>query len=126
MAATRLADLAVTAVRAATVGRLMAATRLVAMAATELRLVLVTTSRFWTYGIAGQRQAVTVARRLPVTGALAATAAVGATAARRAHSRLGATAGMAAFMVAGIGPLSPNGGNAATRHGGTAAAGAAA
>src|SRR5713226_7010098 len=92
MAATQLAATAATAAEAATVGRLMAATRLVAMAATELRSVLLTTSRFWTYGIAGQRQAVTVARHLPVTGALAAEAATAASAATRSQSRLAATA----------------------------------
>src|SRR6266446_4218861 len=83
---------------AATVGRLMAAARLVAMAATELRSVLVTTSRFWACGIAGQRQAVTVARRLPVTGAraaMAATAGLAATVGRlMAASRLAAGAAM--------------------------------
>jgi len=44
LAATLLADRAVTAVTAATVGQLMAAARLVALAATEFWSVLVTTS----------------------------------------------------------------------------------
>ena len=44
LVATQLEVTEVTAVTAATVGRLMAATRLVAMAATEFWLVLVTTS----------------------------------------------------------------------------------
>src|SRR5436853_6840826 len=57
LAATLLADLAALAVTAALAGRLMAATRLVAMAATELCSLLVTTSREWTYGIAGKRRA---------------------------------------------------------------------
>src|SRR5260370_24382929 len=93
------AAVAARAARAATAGRLMAASRLVAMVATELRSVLITTSRFWTYGIAGQRQAVTVARRLPVTGARAARAATAATAATRIHWRLVATAGVAGFVM---------------------------
>src|SRR6266853_449650 len=50
-----LAVTAALAATAATADRLMAAARLVAMAATELRSMLVTTSTFWTYGIAGQR-----------------------------------------------------------------------
>src|SRR5713101_7860929 len=94
-AAMLLGDLAATAATAATVSRLMAATRLVAMAATELWSVLITTSRFWTYGIAGQRQAVTVAWHLPVTGAMAAMAATAALAATRPRTgRKAATAVM--------------------------------
>ena len=44
LVATLLADLAATAVTAATVGQLMAAARLVAMAATEFCSLLLTTS----------------------------------------------------------------------------------
>src|SRR5438128_12626017 len=68
--ATLLEDLAVTAVTAATVGRLMAATRLVAMAAPEFSIIR-----------RAARRAVTAARRLAVVAALAAMATAAAPAA---------------------------------------------
>jgi hypothetical protein len=87
-----LAATAVTAATAATADRLMEASPKVAMAATDLCSVLVMTSTLLTYGIAGRRQAVTVAWRSEDVAAgeeMAALAAMAATW-RKNHSRAAA------------------------------------
>src|SRR6266568_2310368 len=84
MAATQLAVVAAEAATAEQAATLTAARLMVAMVATEFCSSLITTSGFWTYGIAGQRPAVMAARRSAEMAAWAATVALAATAATAA------------------------------------------
>src|SRR5437773_3806300 len=103
MAATQLAVAVAEAATAAEAATLTAARLMVAMVATEFCSSLLTTSGFWTYGIAGQRPAVMAARRSAEMAACAARAGLVATAAacweRRAVRPIRRLVAMAALPV---------------------------
>src|SRR5437773_532108 len=103
MAATQVAVVAGEAAMAAVAATVTAARVVVAMVATEFCSSPITTSGFWTYGIAGQRPAVMAARRSAEMAAWAARAALVATAAacweRRAVRPIRRLVAMAALPV---------------------------
>src|SRR5437867_12334488 len=120
MAATLLAVAVAEAPTAAEAATLAEARLMVAMVATEFYSSLITTSGFWTYGIAGQRPAVMAARRSAEMAAWAAMAALVATAAAgwkmRSATPIRRVAGLAAMPV-----LRERAARAATEVEGTAA-----